>query len=63
MVAQDTRRGLLAGAREVWTGGECVPAAAVRLVLAACPGLTVVDVYGPTETTTFATCYPDAGGG
>ena len=41
--------------REVWTGGEVVPAAAVRRVLAACPGLTVVDGYGPTETTTFAT--------
>src|SRR6185437_1769694 len=46
------------GAREVWTGGDVVPAAAVRRVLAACPALTVVDGYGPTETTTFATCYP-----
>ncbi|MEV8550669.1 non-ribosomal peptide synthase/polyketide synthase [Streptomyces glaucescens] len=45
----------LRGAREVWTGGEAVPGAAVRRVLDACPGLTVVDVYGPTETTTFAT--------
>uniref|UniRef100_UPI000DDA7C18 non-ribosomal peptide synthase/polyketide synthase n=1 Tax=Streptomyces triticisoli TaxID=2182797 RepID=UPI000DDA7C18 len=45
----------LTGAREVWTGGEAVPGSAVRRVLDACPGLTVVDVYGPTETTTFAT--------
>ncbi|MEU2057650.1 non-ribosomal peptide synthetase [Streptomyces bungoensis] len=45
----------LSGAREVWTGGEAVPGSAVRRVLDACPGLTVVDVYGPTETTTFAT--------
>ncbi|MGW7020115.1 non-ribosomal peptide synthase/polyketide synthase [Streptomyces decoyicus] len=45
----------LRGAREVWTGGEAVPGAAVRRVLDACPGLTVVDGYGPTETTTFAT--------
>ncbi|MGC5038557.1 non-ribosomal peptide synthase/polyketide synthase [Streptomyces sp. DT190] len=45
----------LRGAREVWTGGEAVPGAAVRRVLEACPDLTVVDVYGPTETTTFAT--------
>ncbi|MFJ8469693.1 non-ribosomal peptide synthetase [Streptomyces swartbergensis] len=45
----------LRGAREVWTGGEAVPGAAVRRVLDACPHLTVVDVYGPTETTTFAT--------
>ncbi|MGW3178997.1 non-ribosomal peptide synthase/polyketide synthase [Kitasatospora sp. NPDC001119] len=47
--------GCLRGVREVWTGGEAVPGAAVRKVLAACPGLTVVDGYGPTETTTFAT--------
>ncbi|MFE2696740.1 non-ribosomal peptide synthetase [Streptomyces mirabilis] len=45
----------LTGAREVWTGGEAVPGSAVRRVLDACPDLTVVDVYGPTETTTFAT--------
>ncbi|MGW5537840.1 non-ribosomal peptide synthase/polyketide synthase [Streptomyces sp. NPDC004009] len=43
------------GLAQVWTGGDVVPAAAVRRVLAACPGLTVVDGYGPTETTTFAT--------
>ncbi len=48
----------LAGLREVWTGGDVVPAAAVRRVLEACPGTTVVDVYGPTETTTFATSHP-----
>ncbi|MEW2435914.1 non-ribosomal peptide synthase/polyketide synthase [Streptomyces caniferus] len=48
----------LRGAREVWTGGEAVPGAAVRRVLDACPGLTVVDGYGPTETTTFATRRP-----
>ncbi|MET8546577.1 condensation domain-containing protein, partial [Kitasatospora sp. NPDC004799] len=40
--------GCLRGAREVWTGGEAVPGAAVRKVLAACPGLTVVDGYGPS---------------
>ncbi|MFF7635007.1 non-ribosomal peptide synthase/polyketide synthase [Kitasatospora sp. NPDC008050] len=47
--------GCLRGAREVWTGGEAVPGAVVRRVLDACPELTVVDGYGPTETTTFAT--------
>ncbi|MFF9202054.1 non-ribosomal peptide synthase/polyketide synthase [Streptomyces sp. NPDC014986] len=47
--------GCLRGAREVWTGGEAVPGSAVRRVLDACPDLTVVDVYGPTEVTTFAT--------
>ncbi|WP_172381755.1 non-ribosomal peptide synthetase [Streptomyces sp. MNP-20] len=48
----------LRGAREVWTGGEAVPGAVVRRVLDACPDLTVVDGYGPTETTTFATRRP-----
>ncbi|HYS38899.1 MAG TPA: amino acid adenylation domain-containing protein, partial [Pseudonocardiaceae bacterium] len=48
----------LRGAREVWTGGEIVPAAAIRQVMAACPDLTVADVYGPTETTTYATHHP-----
>ncbi|KAA2257273.1 amino acid adenylation domain-containing protein [Solihabitans fulvus] len=47
----------LDGVREVWTGGDVVPAWAVRRVLDACPGLVVVDGYGPTETTTFATAH------
>ncbi|WP_344976118.1 amino acid adenylation domain-containing protein, partial [Salinactinospora qingdaonensis] len=47
----------LAGLGEVWTGGDAVKADAVRRVRAACPGLVVVDGYGPTETTTFATTY------
>ncbi|MYW44258.1 non-ribosomal peptide synthetase, partial [Streptomyces sp. SID161] len=51
--APDCFRGLT----QVWTGGDVVPAPAVRRVLAACPGLTVVDGYGPTETTTFATSH------
>ncbi|MGM9334861.1 non-ribosomal peptide synthase/polyketide synthase [Streptomyces murinus] len=51
--APDCFRGL----RQVWTGGDVVPAPAVRRVLTACPGLTVVDGYGPTETTTFATSF------
>ncbi|MFF5369822.1 amino acid adenylation domain-containing protein [Streptomyces sp. NPDC013187] len=51
-----------AGLRQVWTGGEAVPADAVRRVLTACPGLTVTDGYGPTETTTFATSRPCTAG-
>lgn len=45
------------GVREVWTGGDVVPPGAVRRVLRACPGVTVVDGYGPTETTTFMTAH------
>ncbi|WP_151772315.1 non-ribosomal peptide synthase/polyketide synthase [Streptomyces abyssomicinicus] len=56
LLAQDAPD-CFAGLRQVWTGGDVVPAAAVRRVLTACPGLTVVDGYGPTETTTFATSH------
>ena len=56
LVAQEAPE-CLAGVREVWTGGDVVPAAAVRRVLAACPDVVVVDGYGPTETTTFASSY------
>ncbi|ARZ67039.1 nonribosomal peptide synthetase [Streptomyces albireticuli] len=51
------------GVREVWTGGDAVSPAAVRRVLRACPDTAVVNGYGPTETTTFATCHrvDDAG--
>ncbi|MBB1242184.1 amino acid adenylation domain-containing protein [Streptomyces durbertensis] len=45
------------GVREVWTGGDAVSPAAVRRVLRSCPGTAVVNGYGPTETTTFATCH------
>ncbi|MBN6039802.1 non-ribosomal peptide synthase/polyketide synthase [Amycolatopsis sp. 195334CR] len=54
LVAEDDPAAL-AGVREVWTGGDVVPVAAVSRVVGACPGLTVVNGYGPTETTTFVT--------
>ncbi|MFH9355743.1 condensation domain-containing protein, partial [Kitasatospora sp. NPDC017646] len=47
-----------AGLHEVWTGGDIVSSSAVRRVLETCPGLRVVNGYGPTETTTFATHHP-----
>jgi nonribosomal peptide synthetase DhbF len=46
--------GRLAGLREVWTGGDRVPAAALERLHAACPGLTIVHGYGPAESTAFA---------
>ncbi|MCA1681962.1 MAG: condensation domain-containing protein, partial [Actinobacteria bacterium] len=60
IIAQESPE-CLAGVYEVWTGGDVVPAGAVRRVLQACPGLVVVDGYGPTETTTFATSYRMSG--
>jgi aryl carrier-like protein len=45
----------LAGLREVWTGGDVVPADEVRHLLAVNPGITVVDAYGPTEASVIGT--------
>ncbi|WP_229791801.1 non-ribosomal peptide synthase/polyketide synthase [Micromonospora fulviviridis] len=44
-----------AGLREVLTGGDVVPAPAVRRVLDANPGVRVRHMYGPTEITLCAT--------
>ncbi|MFI5533587.1 amino acid adenylation domain-containing protein [Kitasatospora sp. NPDC051853] len=49
--------GALAGLREVWAGGDVLDPEAVRLVRAHCPDTTVVNGYGPTETTTFAATH------
>ncbi|WP_345599935.1 amino acid adenylation domain-containing protein [Thermocatellispora tengchongensis] len=49
--------GCLSAVREVLTGGDVIPAPAVRRVLAHCPGVTVTDAYGPTEITVFATAH------
>ena len=53
----EQRPGCLTVTREVWTGGEMVSPPAIQSVLDACSKTGVVHVYGPTETTTFATCY------
>ncbi|MEU9045485.1 amino acid adenylation domain-containing protein, partial [Kitasatospora sp. NPDC048343] len=44
----------LAGLGELLTGGEAASPAAMAAVLAACPDTAVSHVYGPTETTTYA---------
>ncbi|MCR0991652.1 amino acid adenylation domain-containing protein, partial [Streptomyces albidoflavus] len=50
--------GCFTGLQEVWTGGEAASPTAMARVQAANPDLTVVHVYGPTETTTFAISGP-----
>jgi amino acid adenylation domain-containing protein len=45
----------LAGTEVVLTGGEAASPAAMRRVLLSCPQTVLGHVYGPTETTTFAT--------
>ncbi|WP_197523398.1 non-ribosomal peptide synthetase [Actinokineospora pegani] len=49
---------ILAGVSEVLAGGDVVPGGAVRRVLRACPDITVVNAYGPTEVTVMASSHP-----
>lgn len=42
---------------EITTGGDIVSPQAVRNILEACPGTTIINAYGPTETTCFATTF------
>ncbi|MFG2763717.1 non-ribosomal peptide synthetase [Streptomyces rubiginosohelvolus] len=57
LLAQDAPETFTA-LREVWTGGDVVSPGAVAAARAAAPHLRVVNGYGPTETTTFATAHP-----
>ncbi|WP_030297979.1 non-ribosomal peptide synthetase [Streptomyces sp. NRRL F-5681] len=56
LLAQDAPETFTA-LREVWTGGDVVDPGAVAAARAAAPDLRVVNGYGPTETTTFATAH------
>jgi amino acid adenylation domain-containing protein/non-ribosomal peptide synthase protein (TIGR01720 family) len=49
--------GCFQGLRHLLAGGDVLQPAAVRRVIAHCPGLKVTNGYGPTETTTFAALY------
>jgi amino acid adenylation domain-containing protein/non-ribosomal peptide synthase protein (TIGR01720 family) len=45
------------GVLEIWAGGDVVSLAAVQALRQHCPETLMCNVYGPTETTTFATHY------
>ncbi|WP_158628734.1 non-ribosomal peptide synthetase [Dyella choica] len=47
----------LGNVRTVWSGGEAAVPRVFRELLARYPHIDAVNVYGPTETTTFATCH------
>ncbi|UUX48467.1 amino acid adenylation domain-containing protein [Nisaea acidiphila] len=49
---------VFAGVEELFFGGERVDPAAVRTALKRWPQLRISHVYGPTETTTFASHHP-----
>ncbi|MEV4562091.1 amino acid adenylation domain-containing protein, partial [Kitasatospora sp. NPDC049285] len=50
------------GLREILFGGEKVTVEAVENAQRTCPDVRITHVYGPTETTTFATAWPVAAG-
>ncbi|MFJ4501024.1 amino acid adenylation domain-containing protein [Streptomyces sp. NPDC088864] len=54
-VIADTDPGAFTGLRLVCAGGELASPDAMQRVAGAAPGTRVLHVYGPTETTTFAT--------
>ncbi|MET0395834.1 MAG: condensation domain-containing protein, partial [Longimicrobiaceae bacterium] len=54
----DTTPEVLAGVEQVMIGGEAVSAPHVRRALELHPGLRLVNGYGPSECTVFASCWP-----
>ncbi len=50
----------LVSLRTLVVGGEALSVPHLRTLLRAAPGLRIVNGYGPTETTTFATTHPVA---
>ncbi|MDQ0791845.1 non-ribosomal peptide synthetase [Streptomyces sp. B1I3] len=56
-VIAETDPGAFAGLRLVCAGGELASPDAMQRVAGTAPGVRVLHVYGPTETTTFATRY------
>jgi amino acid adenylation domain-containing protein len=60
----DERFEELGGLRQLLAGGDVLSVAHVRRVVEALDGVKMINGYGPTENTTFSTCYPvlDPGG-
>jgi amino acid adenylation domain-containing protein len=54
----DTAPEILEGVAQVMTGGEAVSVTHLRRALELYPRLRLVNGYGPSETTVFATCHP-----
>lgn len=53
----DERLEDLSGLRQLVTGGDQLSSARAERVRAAFPGCRLVNAYGPTEVTSFTTCY------
>ena len=51
----------LSGVRHLLAGGDVLSPPHVRRVLTSLPNTRLINGYGPTENTTFTTCYPMTG--
>jgi amino acid adenylation domain-containing protein len=47
----------LRGVRQLFAGGDALPAVQVRTAVRELPGVRVINGYGPTECTTFSCCH------
>jgi aspartate racemase len=56
-LAVDERLSDLASLRQLLAGGDALSPSRVRRALEALPGCTLINGYGPTESTTFAACH------
>ncbi len=54
----EARISSLARLRLIMSGGDVLSPSHVARMLEAAPGITVVNGYGPTESTVFTTCHP-----
>jgi amino acid adenylation domain-containing protein len=48
----------LSGVRQLLIGGEALSVPHVQRALSRLPNTTIINGYGPTESTTFSCCYP-----
>ncbi|GAA0372815.1 non-ribosomal peptide synthase/polyketide synthase [Bacillus horti] len=48
---------LFSGVKQLIVGGDVLSQAHIQMVQEACPELTIINGYGPTENTTFSVCY------
>lgn len=53
----DEDPGILSPVSQILTGGEALSVTHIRKALSLLPSTTLINGYGPTETTTFAACY------
>ncbi len=61
ILAGDESRAAIAAVGTVLVGGEAFPAALGKDLRAAAPKATIINMYGPTETTIWSSTYPVTG--